>query len=137
MTLADLFPGVAPAKLAVRAALAVVLGAFLAWAGWKLFFADAQIKTKTETVKSKAISLVNGAERDAAGAAANTVANGAQRETIIRERTFTNYRDIVRQPGAGDEISPEVDRAFRRAVCMRSSAAGLPECRRLPEADPN
>lgn len=131
------FPGVALARIAAYALAGIVLVIFVGWAGWKLFFAERAAEAKHDKVQAETQGRVGQAEGAAGANAANVVANGAQREVITNTTTRTNYVEITRQPGAGDPVSDAVDHAGRNAVCLRSSAAGLPDCIRLREANPN
>lgn len=129
-------PGVAPAKIAIYAVGGLLIAALAIFVIWKLFFAEHAAQLKHDEVAAHAQAAVGAAEGNAGAHAANVVAGGATKETIIHDTTHTNTIEITRQPGAGDLISPDVDAAFRRAVCMRASAAGLSDCQRLPEAGP-
>ncbi len=130
-------PGLSLADLAIRAIGALILAALLIWAGWKLFFAEGAAQRKSDTVAAETSGRVGQAQGAAGQNAANVIANGAQREIITNNNTRTNYVEITRQPGAGDPVSDAVDAAGRSAVCLRTSAASLPDCIRLREADPN
>lgn len=131
------FPALSLVQIAVRAALGLLLAIIVVWAGWKLFFAERAAQRKSDIVKAETQGRVGKAEGAAGANAANVVAAGAQREVITNTTTRTNYVEITRQPGAGDPVSDAVDAAGRNAICLRSSAAGLPDCIRLREAHPN
>ena len=132
-----MFPGVSIVEIAVKAFLILILAIVLIWAGWKLFFAERAAQAKHDKVQAETQARVGQAEGAAGANAANVVANGAQREVITNTTTRTNYVEITRQPGAGDPVSDAVDAAGRNAICLRASAAGLPDCIRLRAAYPN
>lgn len=119
------------AKLVAGVLVAALFGFML----YQTFFAAGRAKAVHAEAAAQAGGLVNGAKADAGGAAVNTVAGNAAKESGIRERTITNYVEITKQPGAADPITDELDAAGRRAICLRASAAGLPDCQRLREAD--
>lgn len=129
-------PGVGWAKLAARAVLVLVAIAIAGFIIWQVFIAGRAAQQKHDVAESHGQAVVGKAQGQAGGAAANIVANGAAKETIIREKTRTNYVEITKQPGAGDRVSDAVDAAGRRAICLRASAAGLPDCQRLQETRP-
>lgn len=124
------------ARWAVYVLIGLSIAALVIWVVWKLFFAEHAAQVKHDEVQAHAQAAVGAAEGSAGAHAANVVATGSTKETIIHDTTHTNTIEISRQPGAGDLISPDVDAAFRKSVCMRASAAGLPDCQRLPEAGP-
>ena len=132
-----MFPGVSIGEIAVKAVLVLILAIVLIWAGWKLLFAERAAQAKHDKVQAETQARVGQAEGAAGANAANVVANGAQREVITNTTTRTNYVEITRQPGAGDPVSDAVDNAGRNAICLRASAAGLPDCIRLRAAYPN
>lgn len=113
--------------------LAAIVGG---WIIWKLFFAERQAQAMHDQTAAKAGATVSAAQGQAGAKAANVVADSAAKETIIHERTRTNYVEITKQPGAGDPVSDAIDAAGRRAICLRFSAASLFDCQRLREANP-
>lgn len=140
---ADAVPGVLEAKVGISAAKAIVIGigalllcGLLAWVGWKLFFAEHAAEMKHDVAAAKAGELVGKAQGGAGNHAANVIAGNGQKETVINNTTRTNYVEITKAPGAGDPVTDAVDAAGRRAVCMRASAASLPDCIRLRGPDP-
>jgi hypothetical protein len=123
-----------PIDKGVKIVAAVLLAAVLAWVGWKLFFAERAAERKTERVRTESTARVGTAQTQAGQRAVEVVAGNGAKETVIRETTRNNYYEITKQPGAGDPVSGAVDLAGRRAICLRASAAGLPECQRLQKA---
>lgn len=123
-------------KGALYVAGAVVVAIVFGWVGWKLFFADHQAQIKAEQAHVQAVKKVGDAMSQAGAKAANTVAGSATKETIIHETTRDHYVEIQKQPGADDPVSDPLFDAFTRSVCMRDSAAGLPDCQRLQKVDP-
>ena len=123
------------AEWAVKLIAAIAVGGFIVWAFWSIFFAGRQAEAKHDAVAAHAQQLVGQAEGNAGAAAANTVANNAAKEANTHEITRDHYVYINQQPGAGDPVSDPVWNAFVSSVCVRTSAAGLPDCQRLREAD--
>lgn len=113
----------------------VILGAVL-FVGWKLFFSERQAEAKHDVAAAHAQQLVGQAQADAGAHAANVVAGNAASEAKTHEITRDHYVYINQQPGAGDPVSDSVWDAFERSVCVRASAASLPDCQRLQETDP-
>lgn len=127
----DLSPSLKIVAWAVAALAVLMIGA---WVVWKLFFAEHAAEAKHAEVQIHAEQAVGKAKGDAGAKASNVVAGAATKETIIHETTRDHYLEITKQPGASDPVSDGVDAAFRRSVCLRASAARLPDCQRLQEA---
>ena len=123
-------------KTAACALFSNALAALIGWVVWKLFFAEHAAQQKHDQAAAHAQAVVGQAEGSAGAAAANKVAESAARETIIHEITRDHYAEITKQPGADDPVPDAVWDAFVRSVCVRASAARLPDCQRLSKADP-
>jgi hypothetical protein len=77
---------------------------------------------------ARAQSALNAADDQSAHQAVQTIQDNADAEAASRQITRSNHVTIIQVPGAQDPVSVAVDVAGRRAVCLRRSAAGLPEC---------
>lgn len=80
-------------------------------------------------------AITAGGVKSAADAVKTVTANDANTR-IIDERTRTNYVYITKQPGAADPVNPALFDALTRSVCLRVSAASLPECHGLQQPSP-
>lgn len=121
------------AKNTVALVLGVAAATLAAFVIYQTFFAGHAAQVKHDVAAAKAQGAVGTAEGAAGAKAANVVAGNGAKETIINNLTRDHYYDITKQPGAGDPVSDSVDDAGRHAICMRASAAGLPDCQRLRE----
>lgn len=98
----------------------------LVFIGYKVFIAPVNAKHD--------ISAANGTTAIAAGGtqsgvqATNIVSGNSQAAQHTDTVTRTNYVYITKQPGASDPVNPAVFDAFTRVICLRDSAASLPEC---------
>lgn len=119
------------AKLIVVCLLVLAILGGASWVIWKLFFAERAAEVKHDQVAAHAQQVVGHAEAAAGAKAANTVASDAQKETAVHEITRDHYVEITKAAGAGDPVPDAVWDAFERSVCVRASAAGLPDCQRL------
>lgn len=124
------------AKIAVKIGLAFLALAIVAFAFWWIFLKDGQARQRHDLATARAGQLLGQANGSAGAHAANTIAKQSGDEAKVHEITRDHYVEITKQPGAGDQVSDAVDSAFRRAVCLRASAASLPDCQRLQEANP-
>ena len=124
------------AKWALWGLAGLLVAVFAGWVLWKLFFAERAAQAEHDKVQAETQVLVGKAEGNAGAAAANIVAGTSTKETIIHDTTRTNTIEITKQPGASDPVSDAVDAAGRRAICLRTVAASLPDCQRLQKANP-
>lgn len=127
----DLSPSMKIVAWAVGALAALL---FAAWVVWKLFFAQHAADAAHDKAEIHAQQVVGKATSDAGAKASNIVAESATKEAKTHEITRDHYFEITKAPGADDIVPPAVDAAFRRAICLRDSAARLPECQRLQKA---
>src|ERR1041385_8876611 len=93
-------------------------------------------RAKSELAVAHGQAVLSNANAAAGGAAVNIVAKNADTESGNSKKTRDNHVVIMRAPGSTVVVSDDVDRAGRTAICLRKSAAALPECRGLLEAHP-
>lgn len=127
----DVVPGVAPAKLILGAIAGVLVCAILAWAGWKLFFAERAAQTKHDQVQLQAAQGMGQAATQSGHDAIKITVDNGKAAAGIDAAVKGALNEIAHAKGADASVSDEVDDAGRRAVCVRFSAAGLPECQSL------
>lgn len=111
----------------------LLVGGYVAY---KIFIEPGRVTTAVAEGKAKASEKLGDAQGKAGAGASNTVATQSAKETIIYSNTRDHYHEITKQPGAGDPVPPAVWDAFRRSVCLRESAAHLPDCQQMPAARP-
>lgn len=113
-------------------ALAVVVGAL--WLFQTLILGP--MNAKHDAAAASGQAAIGGAgQASAADAIQRAYDNGLKAgKTDAVTRTNTIY--IRQQPGANDAINPALFAAFVKSVCMRDSAAGLPECNGLRQSGP-
>lgn len=121
-------------RLIAAALAAVVVLAVAGFVAYRVFWAP--IEAKRAVAAAKGETAIAGAGVQSGAAAVGIVSGNAQGEKNTDQTTRTNYVYITKAAGAGDPVNPGVDAAGRRAVCLRASAAGLPDCQRLREAHP-
>jgi hypothetical protein len=85
---------------------------------------------------ARAQSALDAADNQSAHQAIEAIQTNADAEAASRQITRSNHVTIIHAPGAQDPVSAAVDAAGRRAVCLRKSAAGLPECAGVFEPHP-
>lgn len=85
---------------------------------------------------AKAQAQVNAADAQSGRDAVNAVSNNGKKEAATDDTTRKNNAIILKTPGAEVSLSPALDTAGRNAVCLRQSAASLPECQRLLHPNP-
>lgn len=84
----------------------------------------------------KAQAAVSAADAQSGHDAVNITAKNAKESDQTDTTTRNNHAVIIQLPGAKVTLDPALDAAGRRAICMRPSAAGLPECQSLLQPDP-
>lgn len=128
-------PGLSLAKSVAIAVVVLLLLVFGWYMVWKTFLAGGQAQAKHDEIAAHAQQLVGQAAASAGAKAANVVASDAQKEAKVHEITRDHYVEITKAAGAGDPVPDAVWDAFQHAVCVRASAAGLPDCQRLQKTD--
>jgi cytoskeletal protein RodZ len=116
------------------ASLAVV--GLIVFVIWKLFFAQHAAEQKSEIVQAKGAAAVSQAGAEAGKAAVTTVTNNYTYAAASDRKTQENRHAILQAPGASQPVDPALDALVRSDICMRTSAASLPECQRLQQPAP-
>lgn len=96
----------------------------------------APVNAKHDIAAAHGQQVINQAGTDSAKEAVQAIAAHDKQEQHTDTVTRTNYVYITKQPGASDPVNPALFDAFTRSVCLRDSAAGLPECQRLQQPNP-
>lgn len=86
---------------------------------------------KNAAAGANAKTQVEKANSDNAHDAIGVIVEHGKTDTKTDDITRTNNDIIHKTPGAAVGLNPELDAAGRRALCMRPSAAHLPECQQL------
>jgi ABC-type uncharacterized transport system substrate-binding protein len=122
--------------IAVRPLVWIVVAALVAilllYGAYRLF-GDGP---RRDAAVAQAQSALTAADNQSAHQAIQTIQDNADAEAAARQITRSNHVTIIQAPGAQDPVSAAVDTAGRRAVCLRKSAAGLPECAGVRDAHP-
>jgi len=112
-------------------ATAMIIAMFV---GYRLFFAQVDAKHDVAAAHSTTAIAIGGTQ---SGAQAVHIVSGNGDATQHTDTvTRANYVYITKQPGASDPVNPALFDAFTRSVCLRDSAAGLPECDGLRKSGP-
>ena len=121
------------AKTVVYAVGGLLLTILIGWMVYRTFIAPGRVEKAQQVTRANTGEAIGKAQGQTGEKAANTVAANAGRQSRTETTTRENYENITRQPGADDPVSDPVWDAFVRSVCLRSSAAGLSDCKRLSE----
>ena len=121
-------------KNAFYIAIGIIAVCALGYIGWKVFFAP--INATHDIAAAHGQQVINKAGADSAKDAVQAVAKHDQAEQHTDTITRTNYVYITKQPGASDPVNPALFDAFARSVCLRDSAASLPECQSVQQPHP-
>lgn len=116
------------------AGLAVAGG--IVWLVWTVFFAGHAAQQKHDVVQAQGQQQISNAGAAAGKDAIPIIVKNYNTGAAIDAQTQEAIRDILKIPGAAQAVDPALDDYGRRAVCMRGSAAGLPECEHLQRSDP-
>lgn len=119
--------------IAVLCAVALALGGYMVW---KSFFAARAAQAKHDVVQAKGQQAISDAGRKAGEDAVPIIVNNYTKGAAIDAATQEAIRDILKTPGADQPVDPALDALGRRAVCMRASASGLPDCQQLLKPGP-
>lgn len=114
------------------AVLAVLIT--LAVLGYKLFIAP--VNAKHDIAAAHGTTAIAQGGTQSGAQATNIVSGNGKKSESTDTVTRTNYVYITKQPGAADPVNPALFDAFTRSVCLRVSAAGLPECDGLRKPGP-
>lgn len=124
------------AKVAVWAIGGLLVAALLFWVGWKLFFAQREADAKHDQVQTQAVLGTAAAGTQSAKEAIQITVDNGKAAAGIDAAVKGALNEISLAKGADAAVSDEVDAAGRRAVCLRASAAGLPDCQSLQRTSP-
>jgi hypothetical protein len=123
-------------KIIAWTILAIAAAIIGGWVIWKLFFAERAAQQKSQQVQAEAaIGKGDAGAKAGHDAIQITVDNGkaaAGIDAAVREAIHA----ISKAKGADQLLDPAVDAAGRRAICMRPSAASLPDCQHLQQPNP-
>ena len=122
----DAIPGVAPAKLGIYAVLGLLAIGVACFLGWWLFIRPAAAQQAAAQAKVEAATSAA-----TAGAAQDTVKTLVVHDNVaaaIDALTRNNDHAIQSAPGASASVGPELDRAGRTAICLRTSHQHQPDC---------
>ena len=114
--------------------LGVVVAIAIGFIFYRVFVAPGEAKRELAVAHGQ--TVLSNANAAAGGAAVDIVSKNADAESGNSKKTRDNHAVITHAPGASVVVSDDVDHAARAAICVRKSAAGLPECRGLLEAHP-
>ena len=119
--------------IAIAAALALGLGGYMVW---KTFFAERAAQAKHEVVQSKGEAAISQAGAQAGAAAVPIIVKNYNTGAAIDAQTQESIREALKSPGAALAVDPGLDDLGRRAICVRASASGLPDCQHLLNPGP-
>lgn len=124
------------AKIIAFAVLALIVACVLGWVMWKLFFAERKAQAKHDQVQTQAqIGTANAGKASGTDAIKITVDNSkaaAGIDAAVREA----LNAIAKTKGADQRLDPALDDLGRQSICLRLSAASLPDCQHLQRLDP-
>ena len=110
---------------------AIMIISFVVWLVWH----DYEVG-KNAAAPALAQSAVNAADSASAHDAVQTVSKNDQAAAKADDTTRKNSYVINNFPAAKTLVDPAVDAAIRSAICMRDSAANLPECKSVLQPSP-
>ena len=130
------FPGLTLAKaIAIGVVVLLVLG-LGGYMVWKTFFAGAAAQSKHDVVQAQGNAAMAKAGVAAGAAAVPIIVKNYQSGAAIDAQTQEAIREALKSPGASQSVDPGLDDLGRRAICVRLSAASLPECQHLLQPNP-
>lgn len=131
----DLIPQVAAGKFTAKVIFTLIVGAIVLAGGsfviWKVFFAERAAQAKSERVENQGRSAISEAGAKSGVEAIKITVDNGKAAAGIDAAVRSAIDEIRKAKGAEVAVDPSVDAAGRRAICLRPSAAGLPECQRL------
>jgi hypothetical protein len=128
-------PGLKIGKWIVVGIVALILAGLAGWVIWKLFFAQHAAEQKSAIVQAQGQGEIDKAGALAGQDAVPIIVKNYNTGAAIDAKTQEAIRDILKAQGAAQAIDPAVADLGRRAICLRTSAAGLLECQHLFEPD--
>lgn len=128
-----------PLKIAKWAFFGIVgllaVGAIL-WVGWKLFFAERAAEAKHDQVQTQAVIGKAQAGQDSAAQAVKITIDNGKAAVQIDAAVRSAINAIAQTKGADVQLDPALDDLGRRSICLRASAASLPDCQPVQPANP-
>lgn len=121
-------------KNAFYLAIGIIAAIALAFIGYRTFLAP--VNAKHDIAAAHGQQVINQAGATSAKEAVQAVATHDKQEQHTDTITRTNYVYITKQPGSSDPVNPALFDAFTRSVCLRDSAASLPECQSVQQPHP-
>lgn len=125
-----------PVPLAVKIGAGLLALALVIFAVWRFFFADHQGEQKAATVRAAAEQVIQKADVKAQAAAVPIIVKNFNTSAAIDAQTQEAIREALKSKGAAQAVDPGLDDLARRAICVRVSASGLPECQSLLKSSP-
>jgi uncharacterized protein HemX len=121
-----ILPGGGTTKLVLQVLAAFAAAGLLIFAVWFVAIRPHQAARAAAQAQTDA----NGAEAQAKAAEGSVVILRDHDAEVgrIQQQTESNSHDIHQAPGAGDHLSPDLDRAGRRALCLHDGRANEPQC---------
>lgn len=131
------------AAISLKAAKAILWVAGILIAGgfaygliWWLFLSKPAAEAKHNAVQLQATQGMGQAAVASGHEAVQITVDNSKAAAGIDAAVKGALNEIARAKGADAEIDAAVDDVGRRAICLRSSAAGLPECQSLQHTGP-
>lgn len=129
-------PELGIAEWAVKAIAAGVVALFLGFVVWKLFFAERQAEQKSQQVQTQATIATAKAGAAAGQDAVRIVVDNGKGAAAVDAAVKGAVNEILKAKGAAEQLDPSLDDLGRRSICVRLSAASLPECQSLQRTNP-
>jgi zona occludens toxin (predicted ATPase) len=130
----NLIPGVAWFRTAKGIAICVLVVLLLLLGGymiWTTFIAGGAAQAKHDIVQAQGQTAISNAGAAAGKDAIPVITNNYYSQRASDTKSQENRNAILQAPGAAAPVDPALAAIVRRAICLRASASGLPECREL------
>lgn len=127
---------VAAAKVVAWTLAAIAVLVVGGWVIWKLFFAQHQAEQKTQQLQIKADQATQQATQASGKDAVHIVVDNGKGAAAVDAAVKGAVSAILAAKGSNQQIDPDLDGLGRRAICVRVSAASLPECQSLQRPGP-
>lgn len=122
--------------IAAKITIGILVAAVAGFVIWKVFFAERAAEQKHDLIQAQGQAKISDAGAKAGAAAVPIIVKNFQSGAAIDAQTQEAIREALKAPGAKQSVDPALDDLGRRAICVRASAAGLPECQRLLHPPP-
>lgn len=126
----------AAAKIILDILGVLAIGGIIMFVVWKLLFAQHQAEQKSQQVQIQASQETGKAAVAAGQDAVRIVVDNGKGAATVDAAVKGAVDAILATKGAQEHIDPALDAVGRHSICMRDSAAGLPECQSLQHAGP-